>query len=98
MSLTKSGGYRGSVNRGDDNPQAKLSNSGAEAARRDYLSGVYTAERLAKKYRVSPSSMKRLLLGESFKDAGGPRFAKLVYFQEWAWGIRPAEREVKSHP
>lgn len=82
------GGFRGSVNRGGKNPAAVLTNEQAKQARLDFLDGAHTAETLARKYNVSASAMKRLLTGESFVDAGGPRFSRLPTFQELSRGAR----------
>lgn len=86
------GGYRGSVNRGEGNPAAKLTSTDVVRIREEYASGIYTAQRLAKKYGMGASSIKRLLKGESFADAGGPTFKLLPNFQEIAWGYKPETR------
>jgi len=85
------GGFRGSVNRGEYNPSTAVSNNVVERIRREYFDGHASADKLSIKYGVSASSVKRMLLGVSFRDAGGPTFTRLLLPQERVWGHHPRE-------
>lgn len=50
----------------------KLSNKQVQSLRKSFDMGTITAKEAAKKYRVSETTIYKLLNGETYKDAGGP--------------------------
>ena len=57
---------------GEDNSQAKLSNTEAFEARELYSKGYASLEKLAKEFSMSKRSIIQLLEGKTYKEAGGP--------------------------
>ena len=56
----------GRVSRGDDHPLSKLSQKKADAIKEEYENGETTYEVLAKKYRVSPGAIGRVIRRETW--------------------------------